>query len=692
LHNSPTSQDAIEMKICGTLAARLCFAIAVVVAIETAIATDFLRRQPVSIGADAVVQYVRSCRKANGAFGPFDQQYTDAAWNYPAVHTLRLLGVQIPKNEAILDNGLGYPTGHAGCGHWLVYHQAMINWLIAGDSATRVRTSTDEAAKDAVRLVHQGFEVNYYGSPFGSDGNLLFNINGKSTRERFQRATQLGYYNLSSLYYLLGALTSDGRRVAGPEELVHYIHKRQAPNGGFVDIRVAGGRPTDNETHIAHTFHAVATLRLLGSDVPNPDECVRFVKSCQVGVPTNDGPELGVGGFLWNPDASLPGNYPDVYYTWAGLQVLHLLEARPDRLRECVDWVNSLQNHDGGFGDRSGWRSRLYSTYYAVHSLALLTTMGDTCQGARSKPDADQAPGVEDDAGTLDSLMGTSLAWAVERGIMTKRVPSPKIDPIPEGVFEIYQGLHKIPVIEPDDLNGLRRRGFHLLALKSDDLQRAEPLLEAIRKKRLPMDVILCPEAYPHRLRRFGGPLLHHVGNFTLNPSWDAGQRQKWTTADESGRKGLDWDDYQRQVLNPLQQLGSLCYPEQDFEMEYAYSAYDDGVYGRNGYNAVQAGFNWSPRDFVRVFPWRERYVDKLPAVADADAHGDLQKWSPQLDHTRHVYIARGPGYDQFLEASRNGRVVCVIAEPEGVASGFTYYGHAAAVHYVKKHIDEWKW
>jgi len=680
------------MKTRGDFAVWLCFVLAAIIAIETTDAAAPPRRESVSVGTDTVVRYVRSCRKANSAFGPFDQQYTDAAWNYPAVHTLRLLAVEIPGKKAILQNGLGYPTGHAGYGHWLVYHQAMINWLVADDSTSRVRTSTGNAANDAVKLVHQGFEVNYYGSPFGSDGNLLFNINGSSTRERFQGATQLGYYNLSSLYYLLAALTADGRRVAEPDRLVQFVRERQAPNGGFVDVRVADGRPTDGEVHIAHTFHAVAILRLLGAGVPNSDECVRLVKSCQVQTPADDGLDLGVGGFLWNPDASLPGNYPDVYYTWASLQVLHLLEAIPDRLPECIEWVNSLQNHDGGFGDRSGWRSRLYSTYYAVHSLALLAATRDADQDASSKPDADQAPGIVDDAGTLDSLAGTMLAGVATRGITAKRVSSPRTEPIPEGAFEIYQGLHKIPVIEPNDLEGLRRRGFHLVALKSDDLELADPLLEAIQKKRLPMDVILCPEAYPHRLRRFGGPLLHHVGNFTLNPNWDARQRQKWLAADEAGRKGLDWNEYQRQVLGPLQQLGSLCYPEQDFEMEYAYSTYDDGLYGRNGYNAVQAGFNWSPRDFVRVFPWRERYIDKLPPVADADAHGDLQKWSPQLDHSRHLYIARGPSYDQFLDASKNGRVVCVIAKPEGVASGFTFYGHPAAVDYVKNHIDEWKW
>ena len=103
------------------------------------------------------------------------------------------------------------------------------------------------------------------------------------------------------------------------------------------------------------------------------------------------------------------------------------------------------------------------------------------------------------------------------------------------------------------------------------------------------MDVVLCPEAYPHRLKRAGSLELHHVGNFTLDPRWDESQRKFWLAADAAGREGLSWNEYQRRVLTPLQKLGSLCYPEQDFELELAYSAYDDGVYNRGGYNAVSA-------------------------------------------------------------------------------------------------------
>ena len=204
------------------------------------------------------------------------------------------------------------------------------------------------------------------------------------------------------------------------------------------------------------------------------------------------------------------------------------------------------------------------------------------------------------------------------------------------------------------------------------------------------MDVVLCPEAYPHRARWQGGVILHHIANPTLDPGWNEAERSVWKSADLAGAKGLNWQDYQDQVLRPLQAQGALIYPEQDFEMEFAYRAYDAGLNNEGGYNAMLAGFNWEPSDFIRVFPWRERYTDKLPLIADVDAHGPLAEWSPQLDRTRNLFLAKGPKYSDFQDAAANGRVVCVITGRNGAETA--YYGSTAAVNYVKARIMEWKW
>jgi len=106
------------------------------------------------------------------------------------VHALRLLNADIPNPDQILVNGLGYPKGHAGYGHWLVYHQAMTRWMLAGDR--HVATSGSDISK-CVRLTHQGYEIRYYGSPFGTDGDHFFNTDGDRPRGNFDSQPNLGF-------------------------------------------------------------------------------------------------------------------------------------------------------------------------------------------------------------------------------------------------------------------------------------------------------------------------------------------------------------------------------------------------------------------------------------------------------------------------------------------------------------------
>ena len=585
-----------------------------------------------------ISDYILKCRKANGAFGPIDQTYTDAAWNYPAVKTLQLLGVEIENPEAILQNGLGSPHGHVGYGHWLFFHQHGIQECLG----------IKEVPKHPnIQLRFQGEKVNYYGSPFGTDGDTFFNAGGPKLDARDSGSQNLGYYNLSSLYYVLAGLQSSGRAVSNPCELAAYITSRQAPNGGFVDLRMQGFPLMNSHAHVAHTFQALVSLKILNHPLPNPDACIAFLQSCQ----------LPAGGFRWNPSHQSPGNYEDAYYTWAALSALKLLDGEPINLESCIQWIHSLQNPDGGYGDKPGWRSRLYSTYYAVDALSKLVKDGDP-----------------------------------QKFIKTLNFSTPsKPLPLPQNL-KVYQALMKTPMVKTSDLAGLQDRGFDLIGIKSYDFEKAAKLQEFAHSMNPPMEVVLCPEAYPHRSQWIGGPLLHHIANIPLNPSWSPKKIQQWNTLDAFGKEQLPWQDYQRKVIQPVRQLNSLVYPEQDFEMEFAYSAYDDGLYHPFGYNAMLTGFNWSPRDFVRVFPWKERYSDKLIPIADADAHGDLKKWSPQLNHTRMLFISQSPTWNHFLKAAQNGRVVCVIYNKEDTQSPVTYYGPSHAVQFVKTHINTWNW
>lgn len=590
--------------------------------------TGITAAEEVIVDADAVLRYVEACRKENGAFGPMDQEYTDAAWNFPAVATLRLMDAEIPRPEAILKHGSGSPGGHAGRGHWTFYHRHRLRALL-GDPL--------RAKREIVPIVfaEPPGETGYYASPFGTEGELYFNAGNRPYDDPLDgEAERLVYHDLTSLHHALSGLRDSGRRPAETEAAVEFIHRHQAKDGGF-----ASGSEHPAAGHVLPTFFAVESLTWLGAPVPNRERTIAFLNRCRDGS----------GGYRWSDRDA-----PDIAYAWAALGAFRLLDAAPLEPEKTAAWVNGLHNADGGFGDRPGWRSRLYSTYFAVESLSY-------------------------------------LGGPVRKRIETKTVVGELVKAIPAGEFGIFQAIFKVPVVAPTDLESLSQRGIHLLGLKSTDFAVVEPLLTEIRSKNLPMDVVLCPEMYPHRLSQFDGKTLNHVGNFTLDSRWSETERAEWLMADKRGAaSAADWASYAAGVIGAVRELGGLAYPEQDFEMEYAYGSYDGG--SGTGYNAVLAGFNWAPRDFVRVFPWRERDAVRLIPIADVDAHGDLNKWSKHLDATRTLFLAKGPTFADFREAAAAGRVLTVIAEPEGVASGASYYGPPSAVEYARARRAEWQW
>ena len=134
----------------------------------------------------STIAYVRQCRKPSGAFGPIDQEYTDAAWNYPAVRSLQLLEQPLDNSAAIVRHGLGSPRGHVGYGHWQFFHQHAIRQAIGVPITAKQR---------AVTLRHQGDTVRYYGSPFGVERDFFFQAggDGASADPRDAEAESLGF-------------------------------------------------------------------------------------------------------------------------------------------------------------------------------------------------------------------------------------------------------------------------------------------------------------------------------------------------------------------------------------------------------------------------------------------------------------------------------------------------------------------
>jgi hypothetical protein len=580
------------------------------------------------VGAEAAVGYLLSHEKPNGAFGPAGHNHTDLAWNYPAVHALVLLGQVVPRPEDCYRHGRGAIYKERGTHNhnwaWDIYQRAQL-------AAVLGRKGEDGVGLSGVWTVeYQDREANYY-----------FRIPDAKLQSRVAP-----FCDIPTLAYFVEAITVSGGRIGNPEVARDYVLARQVASGAVVDAyRVEDS--VEEQAHVLATAQAVFVLQALGFEVPRREACVRWLQSCQDSS----------GGFRWSPSNSAASNQPDVWYTWAAVRALRALDAEPADPARSAAWINSLQNPDGGFGDRPGWNSRLYSTYYAVHALDAL-------------------------AGEAKSAIQDKEAFSWQRRI-------------PPGEYSIFQAHLKSPPGGPEMVEAAVKMGFHFLAVK-DNSPGTEPIpaktarAYALEKKHR-LEIVSCPEQYGHRLKWHGGHPAHHVANYLIPPDLAPEAQARLDAADRAGRSGLPWAEYRERVIAPITALGALFYPELDYEMMNAYMVYDDGLDGGPGYNAVIGALGWPLWDWIRFFPYRERWVGKLPIVADGDAHGDVVKWKEPLDRQRMLYIARTHDRAGFLEACREGRTVCVIRGGADKTE-LAFYGEPAAVEYVKERRREWQW
>jgi prenyltransferase beta subunit len=584
------------------------------------------------VDAQATVAWLLGCQKPNGAFGPYGHAHSDLAWNYPAVHALVLLGEPIPRPKDCLVHGVWAafrePDAHPTNLHWDLDQKVQLNLLLHKAAGLPIG-------------VFPGQRDNGQPIKLGSRWTLKF----EDRKGAYYGPYGLGvFYDISTLWYTISALKGLDGTIANPELAKEFIIARQSANGGFVDAYRTETPPEPAAAHVVITYHAVMAFQALGLDVPQRAACVEFLQACQT-------PE---GGFRWSPTHRAHSNQADVWYAWAAVRALDALGAQPRDREKCVAWINGLQNPDGGFGDRPGWDSRIYSTYYAVHALAILR--GDA-----------------------------------KKGITAKRV-SRTVEEIPDGKFTIFQAhLKSSPDLAGSQaamVDEVQKMKLHLVGAKAEDVAAARA---RVQEKGYRLEVLANPENYAHKLCWLGGDPANHVSNWLIPPGMTPDARRQWAQAAVAGKQGLPWEAFKEQVIAPALRLGTLFYPELDFSMTNAYMVYDDGLDGQPGYNAFLAALGWPAWDWVRQTPYRERWVGKLPALADGDAHGDLAKWRSRPEKQRVLYLAPSHELTHFLDACRNRRTVCVIRDPREPA-GVVLYGTPAAVGYVQRHRAQWQW
>lgn len=586
------------------------------------------KSQKVTVDAQSAQDYLLKLQKPNGGFGPEGFEYTDVAWTYPAAHALNLLNVNIPKADSAYINGhkswIEKAPWRNGPWYWSLQQKANLYQLYSKNG-------------DLEPGMTEKMELELRFDPRENYTEFRDYVDGK-------------FHDIPSLWNLIDAIKILEGEIKNRDFIEEFVLKRKTDAGGFESLLGDRETPHSEKAHVIVTHDAVMIMNSLDIAIPDKEKIISWIQSLQTSE----------GGFRWNPKSESRSNKADVWYTWAAVKTLDVLGARPERVKDCMLWLNSLQNADGGFGDRPGWQSRIYSTYYAIHSMDILTENA-------------------------------------EQGITEKSIEINNHDVIPEGEFSIFQAHHKSPEGGSEMVDIVADMGLNLIAVKTteESLYASNGMSKSIQEAReyaaaqnYPLEVVEEPENYRHRLKWFSGLYGNHVSNYMIPPDITGDQWNTIKTAYEAGIKRLPWEEYKKEVIEPILAMGNLYYPELDYTRLNAYIVYDEGLNGGVGYNAVPAA-HFGNYDWVRHFPYKERWLGQLPMIADGDAHGDIHEWKENLESYRNIFIAKDYTYASYIEASQNQRSVCVIKMPSGE---IRYYGSQAAIAYLKNHKQDWQW
>jgi hypothetical protein len=415
-------------------------------------------------------------------------------------------------------------------------------------------------------------------------------------------------------------------------DYIEYLNSRRRANGSFNNTPTTDG----GDGHVLNTWWGLQALQVLGRLEEKKAETIDWLRACQ----------LPGGGFTWQPKPEFAG-VEDVAYTRAALRALQLLGAAPANRATCTQYLRSLANADGGFGDRPGWLSNPVATYYALDALGVL--------------------------GELDSLASV------------RRNPRPRTAALPANLklYSIQIEAHgKGSPAEAVDL--ARALRIHLWGAKNASpqwLARAQALAD---QQKVPVKFFVANEEYDTWVRVPGLGTYSHTSDIIAPPNCDFGPAL--------ARQGaLSWPEFRERRLAPLQKArGHLIW--QFGENEELVRLYLDDSLERGGYAAIST-FHFGNPDFTTSEPFLQRYRGRLPFIALQDSHGDEAWWfADKTTGFRTVFLAAEPTWEGWLTALEHNWVAAIRHD---AASGFKTWMHAGSpevLEFVRQHETEWRW
>jgi prenyltransferase beta subunit len=553
-----------------------------------------------------LLNYLESLSRPDGGYGWADQVDSHLTPTFAVIGCYHLLGKDAPKKadhvryvrEHHPITGIGAEAGkHAADLRSFVYEQIQsVLWL--GEDA--------QSFAPQVRMWTRVFNYPKYYEPNG------FPVLHQETMAFICRK-------------LLGLPLDDLQ-----PELLAYLDSRRRANGSFNHTPASDA----SDGNLLNTFWAQWALSIARPDDPLAAKTAEWTQSCQ----------RPSGGFSFMPNAEFGGT-DDVVYTWAAVLMLKRIGKEPLRRDECIQYILSLRNADGGFGFRPGLPSDPVATYHALSAL-----------------------------GALNALDRLNAA-----------LPAPReVAALPEGLRAFTIQLQAQGCGSPAEAVELARvLHIHLWGAKNATPQWITRAQTLANERQVPVTFFVSNEEYGTFISLPGLGTYSHLADPCAPAGVDLGKSL-------AGPQATPWTKYREDRIAPLiKARGVMIWQINDNEA-FSRVLLDDTV-ERGGYGAIST-FHF-PQNFVYMLPFLFRYRDQIPFVALQDSHGsEAWWWADELTGYRTVFLAKEPTWDEWLNALRQNRVVSIRHD---IVTGFRtrMLGGAPGVQtLVRQHEAEWKW
>lgn len=411
-------------------------------------------------------------------------------------------------------------------------------------------------------------------------------------------------------------------------EFLQYLENCRRANGSFNNAPVSAG----GDGNILNTYWSLYAQDALSAQKKLTAETITWLQACQ----------LKNGGFTHQPNPQIGVN-DDVIYTWAGIKALELLGAKPANVQSTINYLISLRNADGGFGDRPGLHSTPVATFYAIDALKELNAISSLDKSSKPKDLVETHP----------DFTGYKV-FTVQFQAQGKGSP-------------------KEAVMLADSLH------IHLWGVKY-------PLdgwiVEAQRianERKVPVIFFLSDEPHDNLITIPGMGSFNHVLDY-IAPA----------NAPIHFADNTTFDEFKNTTLKQLKEANGGLMLQVSNNEPLARILLDESInnFGYLAISTVHFGQN-----FMFWLPYLAEYRYRMPLVTLQDAHGiESWWWADELTNHRTVFIAREPTYDALLTALKNNWIAGVRHDSLSAFKTRMFGGTEAARKFITVKEADWKW